>query len=203
VVCIQLLPPLLSHSRSNRRDDVLELTFPQRIGRLTLQGRITYPLPGAGYSVRYQDDLLFKVDVYIYETRTAGVPDGIASEAVKQELVQVARSISMMENRGSYADVQKLDEGEASFGRAKLPFLRCRWQYRQTPGSGIAYSGLRVSEVYLCARRGEFVKVRATMKAEQFAARQDEIHQFMDQFADLLAAMPTTSSSESNPGDQP
>ena len=45
------------------KDEVLKVTFPERIGAFVLQGQQHYNSPGLGYSLRYQDESLFKADV--------------------------------------------------------------------------------------------------------------------------------------------
>jgi len=50
---------------------------------------------------------------------------------------------------------------------------------------------LRISETYLSAKSGKFIKVRLTLTAEEFKERQGEIGGFMKHLASILGAQET------------
>ena len=76
---------------------------------------------------------------------------------------------------------------EVSIGRRLIP-SGSRWG---APSRVLANVGLRISETYLSAKSGKFIKVRLTLTAEEFKERQGEIGGFMKHLASILGAQET------------
>ena len=170
------------------KDEVLEVTFPEKIGKLRLKRQQMYQEQGLGYSMRYEDEHLFKVDVYIYDKNLPDIGVGSNSMRVTDEFASVIKVFSMMEQTGKYKDVKNLDQGTTAHPQGSLQFLWHRCQYRQSAGEGVAYLGVRVSETYLSAKSGKFVKVRITLTEQEFKERQSEISGFVKHFATILGS---------------
>lgn len=170
------------------KDTALDVTFPAKIGTLELRSREKYPQPELGYSLRYDDADLFKVDIYVYDKKLSDIGNGVESKRVKQEFESLIGVFELMEKAGKYKDVRQLGKGTSSFPKGSLQFLWSRCQYRQVPEEGVTYTGLRISETYLSAKAGLFIKVRLTVKEEDFKSRQNEITGFMKELASILGA---------------
>lgn len=167
------------------KDNQIQVVFPAKIGKLELRGPQKYKDPGLGYSVRYQDEL-FKIDVYVYDMDLKDIGDGCESRRVIAEFKDVLGVFAYFEKEGKYADVKFLKGGKTSFADVKYQFFWARCQYRELPGSGSKTPGLRTSETYMTAKSGKFIKIRATMMADDFAARKEEIQQFVQQISAIL-----------------
>lgn len=180
----------MNHFRDHEpvKDDVLGVTFPERIGMFALQGREEFQEPGMGYSLRYHDEHLFKVNVYVYDNDLTDIGNGIDSKRVTEEFASVLSVFSIFEKMGKYKDVKRVDKGTTEYPHGSLQFLWSRCQYRQSAGEGVAYLGLRVSETYLSAKSGKFVKVRLTLKEEELNERQAEISGFMKHIGRILGS---------------
>lgn len=178
----------LSSCGPPNEDDALGVTFPERIGALDLQYRQAYEQPGLGYALRYEDAHLFKVDVYVYDLDLPDIGDGPDSERVEQEFESLLGNMAEMERLGKYEGVELVAQGRTSFPSGDLEFLWSRHRYRQLPGEDVAYLGPRISETYLSAKSGKFIKVRLTMKEEEYQDRLGEIDSFMRHVGGLLGA---------------
>lgn len=167
------------------KDEALGVEFPGQIGKLTFYGRKEYQQPGLGYSSRYDDQKLFKVDIYVYDKDLSAITEGTNSELVTNEFICATNDISRMEEIGKYKDVKSLDHGTTAYSKGSLQFLWHRCQYRQS-GESVDYQGLRVSETYLSAKSGKFIKVRITVTEKEFTERKTEISNFMKDLAKIL-----------------
>lgn len=188
IVAICMICSAIAIGAETLMDNVLGVTFPERIGKLTFQGRREYQGPGLGYSMRYQDEHLFKVDVYVYDNNLPDIGDGVNSMRVKDEFVSAIKVFSLMEKIGKYKDVKNLDLSTTAYPQGSLQFLRHRCQYRQSADAGNVYLGLRISETYLSAKSGKFIKVRLTLPEGDFTERQSEISGFVMHLAKVLGS---------------
>lgn len=170
------------------KDDVLGITFPDRIGKLTFREREVFQNPGLGYRLRYQDEYLFKVDVYVYDNNLPDIGNGVNSKRVTEEFASLINTFSIFEKMGKYKDVKNLGRGTNADSEGSLQFLWYRCQYRQSAGEGVAYLGFRVSDTYLSAKSGKFIKVRLTMKEQEFTERQAEMFGFMNHLSMILSS---------------
>lgn len=78
------------------KNDVLGGTFPEQIGKLTFQGRKDYQEPGLGYSMLYQDEHPFKVDVYVYDNNLPDIGEGTNSRRVIDEFASLIKVFSAL-----------------------------------------------------------------------------------------------------------
>lgn len=178
----------VSHAEEAYRDQSTGIVFPEKIGSLKFQERHEYKESGLGYKLRYQDERLFKVDIYIYDKTYQDIGSGIESEKVKAEFNEVLMVIRYMEKIGKYQDVKELKRTEKQYGHGGVRFLWARYQYKQTPGKDVLYHGERVSDTFLTAKNGKFIKVRLTLNKEQLRERKKDIQEFMKQLANLFEA---------------
>ena len=85
------------------------LTFPERVAGAEL-GPVTdfeSSHPGFGYGVRYRQ-AGWTIDLYIYDQGRAAIPDGPASEVMKDQLKQGQNDILELERQKKYARVEWL-----------------------------------------------------------------------------------------------
>lgn len=178
---------------SGIKDDVLGVTFPEQIGKLVFfPDPHEYATPGLGYSMRYQDDRLFKVDVYVYDNNLPDIGEGTNSKRVMDEFISVIQFFSTMIKMGLYHDFKNLDRGTTTYPPGSLQFVWHRCQYRQSEG----YLGLRVSETHLSAKSGKFIKVRLTLPEEEFTERQAEVSNFLKHLAEILGTQPSATTGD-------
>jgi hypothetical protein len=167
------------------KDQNLNIEFPDKIGSLKFQSKHQYDEPGLGYSLRYQDDQLFKVDIYIYDKGRSDIGTGINTTPVKKEFEAVLQVFPLMEERGQYSDVTKIKKGITSTKNG-AQFRWARFKYKQTAAKNVSYTGWRISDTYLVAKSGQLVKVRLTLKEDDFTKRKAEITKFIDHLARIL-----------------
>jgi len=177
------------------KDEALDVTFPEKFDPLSYQGKEQYDQPGLGYSLRYQDEKLFKIDIYIYDKGLSGIGTGINSTPVKKEFESLLQLFPLMEERGTYKDVKQLKKEIISDESSGLKFRWSRFQYRQTSAEGTSYTGMRISETYLTAKSGQFIKVRLTLKKRDFELRKADITTFIRHFSEILNSHPTDQTS--------
>jgi hypothetical protein len=174
------------HSQEAYFDEESALIFPMEIGKFDFQGQRNYEQPGLGYSLRYGDDNFFKVDIYVYDNTYKEIKDGISSKEVADEFNSAAANITSMEKLGYYENVEELYIGEAVFGQKGFKFLWAQFQYEQTPADEVQYFGKRISNTYLTAINGKFIKVRLTLKKKEQIARKGDIDSFMKDLSAVL-----------------
>lgn len=184
-VCISLVVQV-SHAKEAYRDQSIGIVFPEKLGSLTFQERHDYKEAGLGYSLRYHDERLFKVDIYVYDRTYQDIGSGIASERVKAEFNSVLMVLKYVEKMGKYQDVKELKRSKKVYGDNGVKFLWARYQYKQAPGKGVLYLGERISDTFLTSKKGKFVKVRITLKKVQLQEREEDIQEFMKQLANLF-----------------
>jgi len=157
-------------------DKQLGLRFPARMGEFKFQSRITYEEPRLGYVVRYHDDSLFKVDIYVYDNNIKDIGSGIDSKKVRDEFVSALSNFSHMQKLGKYKDVKVVEKGQKNLGKTKC--LWAQYEYKQVIGDGTLFTGSRLSDTYLVGKSGLFLKVRMTWKkddSEKKKAAKDEL----------------------------
>ena len=169
-----------------KKDDSLNVIFPERIGSLNYQYKQQYDDPSSGYRLRYEDGQLFKVDIYIYDKGLSDIGTGINGTQVKKEFEELVQVFPLMEEMGKYKDVKQLEKGIFTDEDDTLGFLWSRCQYRQSPNENVSYVGLRISETYLTAICGQLVKVRLTLKHKDYVDRKDDVGIFIAQLSKIL-----------------
>lgn len=171
------------HAQQDKEDP---FTFSQVIGSLKFIDRTDYEEPQLGYSLRYQNDEMLKADIYVYDNSYQGLRDGIHSEEVQAEMKQAEASIRYMEEQGKYDGVKELKQGEKETKPSGLKFLWARYSLRQIGGEEAVYVGRRISDTFLRAHRGKFIKIRITIKESDLIRDGREIERFVDQVAACL-----------------
>lgn len=185
LVCTLFFNLASIHAESFKDTDI-HVTFPEKIGILVLRGQQQYPKKELGYSLRYSDGAFIKVDVYIYDNNLFNIGDGIDSQEVAEEFDRVLSVFPAMEKMGKYKNVKELDKGVISFLQGDRQFLWSRNQYSQLPGEETTYPDERISETYLTAKSGKFIKVRMTLIANKFKEKQKEMKDFMEELSEVL-----------------
>jgi len=133
------------------------INFPHTLGGFELKTVIDNEksMPGLGTTLLYGTPGV-KVAVYVYDHSQRNIPEGIDSTVIRNEFA-VARDHVQQVN----PDAQILVR-EERFLVAGVPILQSVFQHTDTrPGSRETV----FSHLYLTARKGNFVKVRATYSA--------------------------------------
>ena len=165
-------------------DKQLGLRFPARMGEFKFQSRRTYGEPRLGYSIRYQDDSLFKVDIYVYDNNIKNIGSGIDSKKIRDEFVSVLSIFSYMQQLGKYKDVKVVEKGQKNLGKTK--YLWAQYEYKQVIGDGTLFTGSRLSDTYLVGKSGLFLKVRMTLKKDDSEKKKAAKDEFLKILGDLL-----------------
>ncbi len=168
-------------------DEDIGVNFPTKIASFDYQFQQFYDAPGAGYSLRYGDTNLVKIDIYVYDYEHTDIEDGISSERIITEFDDFYSGISYMESQGSYKNAMKLNSGEKNFSSDNIRFLWAQAQYEVVPGDEVQFFGDIITSVYLTGYKGKFVKVRLTVKKEAHDEKEKDITAFMDDFSVLLS----------------
>ncbi len=193
--------------------------FGKKIGVLGFVERKDYEQKELGYSLRYESKDLLKANIYIYDLGITNLPEGIASQQVRKEMESVKAVVRQFEKSGYYRNVKELGGGERKFQNLKTRFLWARYSYQQSAGDTGAptegritdavtgrripdssFNATRISDAFLLAKRGKFLKIRITTIQGDFAERERQIDQFMQEVArQLEEAEPGRSASRSQP----
>ena len=168
------------------KDEETGLVFPAELAGFQYWGFHEYPMPGLGYSVRYNADDTVKVDIYVYDMNHKVIENGIASARVIDQFNTVLGNLSYYEKKGTYLNLKELERGNKKYGPKGMEFLWARYQFEQSPGEGVVYHGERLSDTYLTGWKGKFIKVRLTLKKDAFDQRKESIEAFMQGLAGIL-----------------
>lgn len=163
-----------------------DLALPKAIGDLKYEKRTDYEPKELGYSLRYSGGELLKADVYIYSRGVKNLHDGIESPEVQKEMSDVINTLRQLEKLGKYRDVTEVSRGERGFDDSKTKFLWARRRYRQAPGTGVVYTGPRISDTYLLAHHGKFLKIRITTNELDLEKHDPQIERFVQELARLV-----------------
>ena len=158
-------------------------------------GGIKYPRTLGGFELRSVIDneksntglgstLLYnapgvKVSVFVYDHSERNIPEGIDSNIIHSEFTQARGNVQQ-----AYPDAQILVREERLLV-AGIPILQSAFQYTEMrPGSRDTV----LSHLYLTARKGNFVKVRATYSATDRPELGRRIQiQFIEALCQILA----------------
>ena len=168
------------------QDKNLGVRFPEKIGDLKYQGREAYEKPGLGYSIRYQDDSLFKVDIYVYDKNIKNIGSGIDSKKIKDEFASILMIFPYMQKIGKYNKVKAVEKGQKKIG--KTTFLWAQYEYKQAKGDGTFYLGSRLSDTFLVGKNNLFVKVRMTLKKEDSEKKKAIKYEFLRILGNLIGS---------------
>lgn len=181
-----LLASALACGRDPLVDRELGVAFPESIASLTFEGKQQYNGPKLGYSLRYQNEDLVKADIYVYDKGYTDIKEGVSSKRVQEEFAEVINVFPDMERTGKYRGVKELAKQTKSYGEQRREYLWARYEYQQAPGEGVLYYGDRISEIYITAARGKFIKVRITVKKDDLNKWEDIFDRFMEGVTRLL-----------------
>jgi len=134
--------------------------------------------PGLGVTLLYNAPLV-KVSVFVYDGSRRNIPEGIDSPVIRDEFAGARSNVQRM-----YPDTQ-IWVRESRFAVADIPILHSAFQHTEMkPGSRETV----VSHLYLTARNGNFIKVRATYSLNERPELGYRIQtQFIEQLCYILA----------------
>ena len=167
-------------------DSTIGVHFPKDLGGIKYQERNTYDQPGLGYSIRYQDESLLKIDIYIYNKNLEEIGTGIESQTVKDEFEATLKIISYMEKQGAYKRVKVIDKRTIQIGQ--IEYYWARYEYQQAESEETHYLGDRISETYLTGVNNFFIKVRLTYKKIDNEKKKAIKDKFLIGLSDLLSS---------------
>ena len=164
------------------------IVFPVNLGPLEFSGAMKYDQPELGVSVGYQGELLIRADIYIYDMGQKNLGTGLGSSVVTAQFQQAKGDIFALEKRGNYQSVTVLSEQPTAFSTpgGKLATLAAGFKYSQTAGPGVAFTGPRISHLFLTAYKGVFVKVRFTYPETDKARGDQALSQFLAALGKIL-----------------
>ena len=165
-------------------DKNLGLNFPAKLGSLEFIGQHTYESPSLGYSIRYQDNSLFKIDIYVYDKNLKNIGSGINSKVVKDEFLSTLNLFPTMEKMGHYKEIKVISKGEKKIDG--VSFLWAQYKYKHTQTDQAIYTGQRVSDTYIISMNNFFIKVRLTLKKEDTEKKKSIKDDFLKALAQLL-----------------
>lgn len=159
VVAQETLPGVYS-------DPETGITFPPALGGLEYRGMRRYEQPGLGYSLRYQNNLQLKADVYVYDAGQILVVDGCDNPPVRREAESVYKQIQGIVKQGVYRDLKMLESGiEPANGTFRFAWNRYEFF---TVDKNPELNALRLSECFVTVCHGKFIKIRLTyLKSEE------------------------------------
>jgi len=133
------------------------INFPRMLAGFELRSPIDNEKsnPGLGVTLLYNTPGA-KISVFVYNHSLSNIPDGIDSSIIQNEFGKARGNVQQV-----YSDAQLLIR-EDRFTASGIPLLQSAFQYTEMrPGS----RETMFSHLYLTARKGNFVKVRATYSA--------------------------------------
>jgi hypothetical protein len=171
-------------------DQKIGLSFPRSVAGLNFEEHHPYPQEEMGYSVRYDNDDLMKVDIYVYNNGLADISTGHTGVDIIREVGNAEAGIRYYEERGAYRDVKKLDGGvyPPSAKDSDVAFQFSIYQYSQSARPGVAFTGVRASETFITGFKNHFIKVRVTYPKATSENSIKTRDQFLQQLADLIRA---------------
>jgi hypothetical protein len=167
-------------------DQEIGLSFPLKLVNIDYQILQFYDEEGFGYSLRYGDGNNIKIDIYVYDYAENDIEDGISSQKTKDEFDKFYSMIGEMQTQGHYRNAIELHSGEKIFYAESMKYLWSQFQYEISPNDEVEYDGEVISNIYLTAFKGKFIKVRLTIKKEAQFDREADIEAFMNALSKLL-----------------
>lgn len=140
----------------------LGFDLPESLGGFARGQTRDYNQPGLGWSVAYYDAGHDAATLYIYDLGVAGIPDGPDNDAVRQQFDQatgdVLRATGALDRDGV-----KLIERYGVGPGDKTLFYCSEFEITRPP-DGPHGGGKERSYLYITGFRGQFVKVRITVR---------------------------------------
>jgi hypothetical protein len=163
------------------------LRFPKQMASLKFREHHKYDQAGLGYSVRYEDER-FKIDVYVYDLSLKDIGSGSSSKRVGAELANTVSVLHAFEKQGKYKNVKELQRGKKKFSKdaEDVDFQWARYEYEQARSKDSRFRGVRISDTYLTAYKGKFVKVRLTFMKANLRKRDKDVEAFMKKLAQAM-----------------
>ena len=132
------------------------LNFPSQLANMKREEITEYPDPSAGISINYRATDGTLATVFIYNRGLQLIPSGGESELIKNEMIEVIRSIKYLESQGVYSDLHILGGEPIALSKSS----DIKWSRVAFVGS--AKSNLIVSRIYITSIKDNFIKIRLT-----------------------------------------
>lgn len=114
------------------------------------------PDPKYGYVISYSSDQPLTIHVYVYNSGFVRIPDGAASNVVKEEIALIEEGLKKLKNQGMYRSYKERARGEGRIG----DWPRAPTAQRRLIEIDRADVGLILTEVYITGYKNHFVKIR-------------------------------------------
>ena len=167
-------------------DNEIRLIFPIKISEFGFEGQQFYEGDGLGYSLRYSDENIVRIDIYVYDKAYSDLEEGINSQEVLTEFDEFYSMINYMQTQGDYINALELNSGEKTFKSKAIRFLWSQFQYEILPAENVQFFGEVISNIFLTTYNGKFVKVRLTLKKNEHNELEEDIEAFMTAFSMFL-----------------
>ena len=155
-------------SAAGVREPAIGLDFPDRLGAMTLKGRIQFPQPTDGASITYETGDV-RGAVYAYNAGLKEVPTGIGSPVIHKHFMETAAALQRASKEGpANTRVTPMKGSTLSAFPGCGPQFMWRSDAIEMRGQSV------VSRTYLTGFNNHFVKLRVThprndeKAAEQF-----------------------------------
>ena len=155
-------PPNTSRACRTWSDPVLRVTFPERLGDLSMSSRTTFQSGDLDYSLRYDSDESRArgsggkhVDLYIFTRDGEPMKDGVNAKVTEQAR-EAKAGVKLAEQYGYYKDVKQL--GMLVEGKLRSSGLTCLWTSYTMKFPNSPQSHQSITLVF--AWRNRFVKIR-------------------------------------------
>jgi hypothetical protein len=142
------------------------------------KGEVTkYPTTALGYSVGYESEKGEIVTVYVYTGGLKTIPDDVSHKTFKDEMNRAKAEIRQVEEMGYYENVKELKNDTVTLGgdAGKVKALHTLFTFK-VRGQEVS------SEIFIWGYQNNFIKIRATRKAEKDMA-------YSKEFTALLAEL--------------
>jgi len=179
---------MMEEERDRPRLPELDMVLPVVIGDMAFRGSTRYDdSPGAGLSLRYENERGWYADLYEYDMGRAGLPDGIESRVVLEEYFSSLDDIAAGVEEGDYEDCvlerQAVWTNPEELGPVELLFAQLSLAY---PDEGGEPGPEAVSYLVFTAWEGQFLKLQFTVPGEDEEEGEAAAWGFVKELVDRL-----------------
>lgn len=196
IFCLIMIVPSLMPSPAQSQTAFIHpqtgIQLPRSLGPLRHEDLMDYAQegrPDLGFKIRYSAwDSLTWADVYLYDLKRKNLGTGITSPEVMKVFEMAKGDIYLMEKRGRYKNVRKIDEGTITLRTQSgiLPMLWAAFTYERLPDPSVDYPGPVISHLYLTAYKNYFLKVRVSSHESMRDFHHKAVQQFLEDLGKVL-----------------
>jgi hypothetical protein len=153
---------LSSAAWASEHDDAIDVTFPDKLGGLSLQGRQTFGQKALGASYGYQNEWgSLRVGIYVYNGGLRSIPGDLAAPVVRRHFEQVIGEAKSLQATGQVRAVELTDTAPLL---TALP--GCGPQFVHQGFTMEMNAGLQLtSATWLTVMRDNFIKLRVSYRS--------------------------------------